>query len=99
MAIASDIPGPREVIENGKTGFLVEFSVPAFVEILYQLSTVKRTNYEKLMAIGKAAQKKIAKEYDPTTVYKQLYEQLQLTSLSVEPIGQNMQTLRETEQT
>jgi glycosyltransferase involved in cell wall biosynthesis len=97
VAVASDIPGPREVIENGITGFLVQFDVLAFVETLRRLSALKQNDYKKLIEMGKAAQIKVAEEYDPDVVYRQMYEQLRLTALASKKVKRNSQTISDTE--
>ena len=60
--ITTDVPGCRETVEDGKTGFLVEArnagSLALAMEHFIQMP------YEKKVEMGEAARKKVAREFD-----------------------------------
>lgn len=72
--IGSDIPGVREGIDNGKTGYLFKVkdvdSMVSVVEKFIQLS------YEKKVEMGKAAREKIEREFDRDIVTKIYLEEI-----------------------
>lgn len=76
VVVASDIPGPREVIENGETGFLVSVDPEAFSEKLLFLFDLKKSHPEELLCIGERAREYIGKKFDPDSIYGQFREML-----------------------
>ncbi|HVQ44192.1 MAG TPA: glycosyltransferase family 4 protein [Candidatus Saccharimonadia bacterium] len=77
IAIASDISGPREVIENEKTGFLVSPEPKEFAEKIIALDTLRKTNRAKFNSIGQAAREKISREFNKNRSYIELSELLE----------------------
>lgn len=73
IAIASDIPGPREVIKNAKTGFLIDLDSDQFAQKIKELYEMKKRDKKNFNQIGQTAQAHIAKKFDPQSIYKQLH--------------------------
>lgn len=69
--IASDIPGPRDIIIHGETGFLTEVKN---VEQLCEKFEDAQKNRERISLIGKAAYKDIAKKYDSRVLIQKILE-------------------------
>lgn len=65
-AIASDIPGCREPIDNGKSGFT--FELKNVDDLVDKVEKFIRMPHEEKMAMGKAAREKMEKEYDRNIV-------------------------------
>lgn len=64
--IASDIPGCREAVDDGKTGFLCQ---PGDAESLYHaMERFLALPSATRCAIGSAGRKKIAREFDKNAV-------------------------------
>jgi glycosyltransferase involved in cell wall biosynthesis len=74
IAISSDIPGPREVIENGETGYLIAVNSEAFYDKIMQVFQMKQTDPAQIIDMGTAARKKIEQEFSSDVVYQSLYE-------------------------
>lgn len=74
IAISSDIAGPREVIENDKTGYLVPVNAQAFYDKIMSIFQMKQTDQAQLIQMGTAARNKIEKEFSSDIVYRNLYE-------------------------
>jgi glycosyltransferase involved in cell wall biosynthesis len=72
IAMASNIPGPSDVIDDGKTGFLLELDSQVFINKLQQLYELKRNNIDKFTAIGAAAQKYISNKFNNKIIMKKM---------------------------
>lgn len=70
--IVSDIPGPRDIIVNGKTGFLVKCNVESFVNKIMYFLNLKKHNPEKFDKFGIKAKKHIQEKFEPSRIYNQL---------------------------
>lgn len=84
IAISSDISGPREVIDDGITGFLIAPNPDEFFKKIQEIFKLKLKNRKVFYNIGNKAHKKIAKEFNSIRVYKSLaqqYEQLYIMRL------------------
>lgn len=65
-AIASDIPGCREPIDNGKSGYT--FELKNVDDLVAKVEKFILLSYEEKAAMGKAAREKIEREYDRNIV-------------------------------
>ncbi len=66
ICIASNINGSRDVVEEGKTGFL--FNPGDAEDLASQVEKVLAMSHEERVAMGKAGHDKIAKEFDRNIV-------------------------------
>ncbi|HSX16132.1 MAG TPA: glycosyltransferase family 4 protein [Candidatus Saccharimonadales bacterium] len=73
IAVCTDIPGPREIIRDGITGFLLPREPQAFASRLAELARLKHTDPKALKAIGRAAHKHVKQTFDATAVYRELH--------------------------
>ena len=72
--VASDIPGCRESIDNGKSGFLFPVKdVDALVDAVEKFILL---SHEERVAMGKAARKKMEREFDRAIVTKIYLEEI-----------------------
>lgn len=71
IAICSDIPGPREVIVDNLTGYLVPLGTESFVKKIIELSALKREDPHTFYDIGMNAQNKIIRDFNPDKIYDQ----------------------------
>ena len=62
VCIGSDIPGIREEIEDGKTGYL--FKVKNTEELIYLVERFIHLPYGEKVGMGKAARRKMEREFD-----------------------------------
>ena len=60
--LASNISGCKEIVEDGKTGFL--FEKGSTDSIVNALNKFLNTDYEDLIKMGKSAREKVEKEFD-----------------------------------
>jgi glycosyltransferase involved in cell wall biosynthesis len=72
IVVSSDIPGPREIVTDGITGYLLPQSVDSFVNKLQELANEKISNMNSMRAMGYKAQEKIATEFNEKQVYSSL---------------------------
>ena len=73
IAIASNIPGPREVIKNKKTGFLIDPTKEELEKMIINLQSLKESDLIKFRSIGMNAQEYIKFKFHPDLIYTQLY--------------------------
>jgi glycosyltransferase involved in cell wall biosynthesis len=73
IAISSDIPGPREVIDNNKSGYLIPPTPESFYDKIIYLKKLKDNDPKSFKAIGKNAQKKIDKEFNEIYLTESLF--------------------------
>ena len=59
--ITSDIPGCREAVEDGRTGFLCKAKDP--ISLCKQMSRMASASYEERQAMGRAGHEKIIREF------------------------------------
>jgi len=76
VAVCTDIPGPREVIANNETGFLLPADATVFVDKVKELAVLHKNNPDALEAIGKAAYNHVNKKFNAEEVYKEMYNDL-----------------------
>lgn len=76
VAVCTDIPGPREVIRDGVTGFLLPLEARAFVDCLAQLAAQKLEDPAMLQHMGKAAYHHVKHEFNAHEVYLDMYQEL-----------------------
>lgn len=55
IAVASDVPGPQDIIENNKTGFLLPLDSNEFIKKTEYLYRMKQNNSSAFSAIGQNA--------------------------------------------
>lgn len=73
--IASDISGCREIVEDGKTGFLVK---PNDTEDLIRaVECFLKMRYNEKMQMGEAGRKKMRKEFDRKNVVSQYMKEIE----------------------
>ncbi len=76
IAVCTDIPGPREIVQNHVTGFLLPPNPQAFVSCLSELSQLKANNPTALQRMGFAAYDYIKRKFDADEVYKDMYQEI-----------------------
>ncbi|MEA3091427.1 MAG: hypothetical protein QOJ04_2769, partial [Caballeronia sp.] len=64
--VATDVPGCREVVENGVTGLLCE--VKSADSLAQQLERLLLSNYTTRAEMGAAGRAKVAREFDENAV-------------------------------
>jgi glycosyltransferase involved in cell wall biosynthesis len=64
--VATDVPGCREVVENGVTGLLCE--VKSADSLAQQLERLLLSNYTTRVEMGAAGRAKVAREFDENAV-------------------------------
>jgi glycogen(starch) synthase len=79
VAVAADIPGPRAIIQQGVTGFLLPREQPAFMRCIDKLIEDKQHNPESLYEIGRAAYRRVREQFDPATALGELYDDIRTT--------------------
>lgn len=72
--IATDVPGCREIIEHGKTGFLCKLKNPD--DLALQMSKMMSLATEVREEMGKLAREKIIREFDKQIVLKRYFEEI-----------------------
>lgn len=72
--IATDVPGCREIIEHGETGFLCKLKDPA--DLARQMSLMLSLNEDSRVAMGKAARQKVVREFDKQIVINRYFEEI-----------------------
>jgi glycosyltransferase involved in cell wall biosynthesis len=77
IVVVSDIPGPRETVSDGETGFLAPVDVTAFRKKIEDLYDLKRDDFAIFGRIGMRAVSYIDRKFDPDTVYVQFLQMLQ----------------------
>lgn len=76
IAVASDIPGPQDIIEDEKTGYLLSLDKAAFVDKIHELFKLKETNPENFYQVGVRAKERIKEFFDPEILYAEFYDML-----------------------
>lgn len=76
IAVCTDIPGPREVIVPGKTGYLLSPDATQFISKIKELDALRVSDVDAFEAIGKAAYEHVDKKYNAEEVYKEMYNDL-----------------------
>jgi glycosyltransferase involved in cell wall biosynthesis len=72
IVIASDIPGPRDVIRNGETGFLIPPDPKIFAGKIKDLYLLKQKNRKSFKKIGIMARRYISRKFDPDKLYRRM---------------------------
>lgn len=80
IAISTDIPGPREVIEDSVTGFLLPPEAQAFVECLMRLAELKGQDPAALRSMGEAAYAQVEREFNAHKVYVAMYREIAMVA-------------------
>lgn len=83
VVLASNIPGPRQIIDNGKTGFLLELDSLKFAEKIRELYSLKQKSPEIFLKFGKQAELYVSKKLDPKLTFKKIYTMFKDTSCSI----------------
>jgi glycosyltransferase involved in cell wall biosynthesis len=76
IVLCSDIPGPRDVIENLKTGYLLDVSFKSFYSKLIEMAEIKNENVDDFYQIGLNAQLLVKERFDSKKIYSAFYNQL-----------------------
>lgn len=72
IILASDIPGPRDMIINEVTGFLLPLDERSFVEKIRELYQIKLHNNDAFLALGTNARNHVNKNFNPERIYQEL---------------------------
>jgi glycosyltransferase involved in cell wall biosynthesis len=75
VCIASNIPGCKEIIDDGKTGFL--FEMKNIQQLVEKVELFLNLTYEQKEKMGMFARKKMVIEFDRNTVKKVYFEEIQ----------------------
>lgn len=76
VSLCTDIPGPREVVKDKLTGYLLQPNAEDFVRQVKSLIHMKQTDPDAFNMIGLNAYEYIKEKYDPQSAYKELYEDI-----------------------
>ncbi len=71
IVIVSDLSGPREIIKNKVTGFLVSPVAEEFIRQIEAVSLLKQQNLPAFQLIGEQAKSYITERFAPDAVYPQ----------------------------
>lgn len=71
IVVVSDLSGPREIVRDGETGFLVRPAAEEFIRKVEELYAMKKEDVESFNAIGKRAKRYIEERFAPDTIYRQ----------------------------
>lgn len=77
VVLASNIPGPRQIIDDGKTGFLLELDSLKFAEKIKELSNLKKYDPKSFSKFGKQAKLYMSEKLDPKLIFRKMYEMFQ----------------------
>lgn len=72
--VSSNIPGPRDIIIDGQTGFLVEYSADEYMDKILYFYNLKNVNYNKYRKFRIQASEHIQSKFEPTGIYNQSEE-------------------------
>ncbi|AKQ45115.1 hypothetical protein TH63_04845 [Rufibacter radiotolerans] len=87
VVLASKQGGQREIIEDGKTGFLFDHSISG--DFKQQLTRILELSTQELIDIGKRAQKSILEKYSYATIFPQKAKVIQaLLETGVPPVAE-----------
>ena len=75
VAVCTDIPGPREIIQNGVTGYLLPARPDAFAGRLAELVVLKQSDPKALVRIGRAAYDYITQKFNAGEVYQDMHQE------------------------
>lgn len=70
IAICTDIPGPREVIQHQQTGFLLEPNAEAFVDCIVALKKLRDNQPKAFSRIGEEAYRYVKQKFNKKEVYE-----------------------------
>ncbi len=80
IAISTDIPGPREVIQNDITGFLLPPEPEAFVQCIAQLVKLKEEDVTASKKMGRAAYQYVKSKFNAEDAYHGIHEEVVKTA-------------------
>lgn len=72
--LASDIPGCREIVDDGKNGFL--FKSKDARDIAEKMLAFSRLSYEERRAMGDESRKKVEREFDRDDVVNEIMQEI-----------------------
>ncbi len=87
VALSTDIPGPREVIEDGVTGFLLPPNADVFAECLMRLAGLKRQDPAALRRMGEAAYAHVERKFNAREVYVAMYQEIALVARGLQKLA------------
>lgn len=76
VAVCTDIPGPREIIQLGVTGFLLAPKPQAFAACLTKLAELKQHDATALRHMGSAAYDYIKQKFNAREVYQDMHQEI-----------------------
>lgn len=74
IAVCADLAGPREVIKDNVTGYLLPREVPAFINRLKYLADLKANDPQSIAKIGSQAYEFVSEKFSPDNAYAKFYE-------------------------
>lgn len=72
VVVASDLSGPREIVANGETGFLVRPVAEDFVKTIEAMYALKTDHPMEFLSIGTRAMRRIETLFSPDVIFPQL---------------------------
>lgn len=79
VVIVSDVSGPREIVKNEETGFLVQPRAEDFTQKIRDLYTLKKEDASAFNKIGERAKYYIEERFAPDRIYSQFQVMLKET--------------------
>jgi len=75
-AIVSDLGGPKEIVKNKKTGFIINTdNKEKWIGIIDYVVNMKKNNPQSYIKMRKNAREHIVKEYNMEKVFKEIFEE------------------------
>lgn len=76
VAVCTDIPGPREIIQHGVTGYLLASKPQVFAACLTRLAELKQHDATALRRMGSAAYDYIKHTFNARAVYQDMHQEI-----------------------
>ncbi len=80
LTLASDIPGPQDIILNEETGYLLPLSVDVFTEKLLAIAAAKARDTQYLSRLSSSIEGHIRDHFSPEIIYQQFRDMIQKVS-------------------
>ncbi len=72
-ALVSDIGGPKEIVRNGTTGYVIPVqSTQAWFDIIQELAVDLRNEASQYRALGQAARKRVEEHFSWDNILKEM---------------------------
>ena len=76
IVLASDIPGLREILRDGVTGFLLNLDSESFAEMIAKMYNLKLADGSQFAQLGNNAKEFIKDKFSSKRIYEQLNKML-----------------------